>query len=134
MSPANATREQRRGLNRANAKQPQVLRPLPDWRDRDDLPPGLIEVWRSRDFLVQVYAERPGMVRASINRTTLSGPKGRWIDGISWDELQRIKREIGRGEQDAVEIYPADKDVVNVANMRHIFIMDAPLDYAWRRS
>jgi hypothetical protein len=50
---------------------------------------------------------------------------------ISWDDLQRIKREIGRGEMYAVEVYPRDADLVNVANMRHLWLFDEPLDCGW---
>jgi hypothetical protein len=37
-----------------------------------------------------------------------------------------------RGDKDAVEIYPADKDIVNVANMRHLIVLPAPFPYTWR--
>lgn len=133
MKPANFTRAERRAIERENAKQPIVLTPVCGWRDRLNVPEKLIEVWRSRDFLVQVFAEREGIVRASVNRTSVSTDNDRWVDGISWEELQRIKREIGRGQLDAVEVFPADRDVVNVANMRHLFILDEPLPFAWRK-
>ncbi|PRZ51176.1 hypothetical protein BX589_12017 [Paraburkholderia fungorum] len=133
MSATNPTRAERRALERGNAKQPIVLTPVQGWRERANLPEKLIEVWRSRDFLVQVFAERDGIVRASVNRTSVNSGTDRWLDGITWDELQRIKREIGRGQLDAVEVFPADRDVVNVANMRHLFILADPLPFAWRK-
>lgn len=128
------SREERRALKRENAKQSATLERMEGWQDRPNLPPGLIEVWRSRDFLVQVYGERDGIVRMSVNRATLEAHTGRWHDNITWDELQRCKSEIGRGHLDAVEIFPADRDVMNVANMRHLFIMPELLPYAWRKS
>lgn len=127
------TREQRRLLMRDNAKQPAHLMPLEGWQDRANTPLGLMEVWRSRNFLVQVFAESPGIVRASINRTAVNSGNGRWVDGITWDEMQQVKREIGRGHLDAVEVFPSDRDIVNVANMRHLFIFDDPLPYVWRK-
>lgn len=66
----------------------------------------------------------------SVCRTSMR--QGRWVDGISWDDLQRLKREAGYGESDAVEVYPADSDVVNVANMRHLWILETPIRFAWR--
>lgn len=56
MMPSVITREMRRQLERDNAKLPAVLAqlPKPEWVDR--APPGVIEVWRSRTHLVQVYA------------------------------------------------------------------------------
>jgi hypothetical protein len=53
-------------------------------------------------------------------------------DGIGWDDLQRLKGEAGYGEYCAVEIYPPDADVVNVANMRHLFILKSPPAMMWR--
>lgn len=127
-----ATREQRRALERENAKRPLVLERLPEREWPPVNQPGLVEVWRSRNFLVQVFHESQGATRLSVCRTTMNQSTGRWEDGISWDDLQRLKRECGRGQLDAVEVYPADRDVVNVANMRHLWVLNDPLSFAWR--
>lgn len=125
-----ATRAQRRQLERDNAKQPTALREVP--REQWPNPAAQqLRVLRSRDFLVQEFAaSAPALVRLSVCRTTLHGD--RWQDGIAWDDLQRLKRECGYGDADAIEIYPADADVVNVANMRHLWVMAEPLECAWR--
>ena len=68
----------------------------------------------------------------TVNATTVQGSTGEWGDNIPWRELQRIKREVGYGDRDAVEIFPADRDVVNVANMRHLWIVSKPIEFAWR--
>lgn len=87
------------------------------------------EVWRSRDFLVQLFSE-DGFVRITVNRT--HQPNGKdWADGISWDDLQAIKAEIGRGEAWAVELFPAEGDVVNEANMRHLWLLSGPPPFGW---
>jgi len=92
-----------------------------------------VEVWRSRDYLVQIYLEpAPCSARLSILRTSLDSAGG-WQDDIPWTVLQKLKSECGRGMLDAVEVFPSDKDVVNVANIRHIFVMSAPLSFAWRK-
>lgn len=128
------TRAQRRELARQNAKLPTALQELPreSWplmRDRDDY---LVRVLRSRNFLVQVYQEQGAAeVRLSVLRTTLDGD--RWQDGINWDELQALKAECGYADRDAVEVYPAARDVVNVANIRHLWVMREPVSFAWRR-
>lgn len=88
------------------------------------------EVWRSRDFLVLVYAAPAGCTRLSVLRTRLDGD--RYADGITWDDLQRLKAEVGRGDAWAVEVYPPDAEVVNVQNMRHVFILLEPPPYGWR--
>lgn len=126
------TRAERRQLERDNAKQPTELREVPREAWPDPSAPQL-RVLRSRDFLVQEFAARaPAVVRLSICRTAMVGD--RWQDGISWDDLQRLKRECGYGAADAIEIFPADVDVVNVANMRHLWIMAAPVPCAWRKT
>lgn len=92
-----------------------------------------IEVWRSRYFLVQVFPAMNGGQRITVNRTGFIGNNAtRWNDGITWDDLQRVKREIGRGNDWAVEIYPADEEIVNVANMRHLWLIDMP-PFAWKK-
>jgi len=81
--------------------------------------------------LVQVFNEPSGIERLSVCRTSVQN--GEWVSEITWDELQRIKRECGRGDKDAVELYPADADVVNVANMRHLWIVDpSVVAFKWK--
>lgn len=91
-------------------------------------------VWISGKYLVQMFDEEPlngvDTRRISVNRVTLQ-QGGRWAEGLSWEELQDIKREIGFGDWYGVEIYPRDKDVVNVANMRHLWLLAAPLQLGW---
>ena len=128
------TRDQRRQLERENAKRPAVLTEVPrsQWPD-GGRQPDRVRVWMSRDYLVQEFACADPLVNArlSICRTSHNGE--RWDDGVSWEELMRIKREIGYGARDAVEIYPADADVVNVENMRHLWLVAGELAFKWRR-
>ena len=90
-----------------------------------------VEVWRSRGFLVQIFvAALPATERLSVIRTTPE--RDGWRQEISWDDLQRLKAECGRGDRCAVEVYPADADVVAVANMRHLWILAEPPAFTWR--
>jgi hypothetical protein len=73
-----------------------------------------------------------GAERLTICRTTVDPSAARWLEGIGWDDLQRLKRECGRGERWAVEIFPADSEVVNVANMRHLWVLPEAPSFAWR--
>lgn len=120
----------RKDVAKENRSRSAILTIVP----REEWPriePNMVEVWLSRKFLVQVYREGPGIFRCSICRTTLN-KSGQWEDGISWDELMEIKREIGRGEQYAVEVLPCDADIINVANMRHFWILPEKI-VGWRR-
>jgi hypothetical protein len=137
MSTIAASRELRRELARINARLPIYLESIPRdyWPQHrgvsSDHQP--VAVWRSRHFLVSQYrAPSPAVARLSINRTTLDGT--RWADGITWDDLQRLKCEAGFGDVWAVEAYPPTREVVNVANIRHLWLLpDAPA-YVWRKA
>lgn len=122
------TSAERRRLTKENAAWPLRLKQIP----REEWPstrPGLMEVWRSRCFLVQIYAEPNDYIRMTACRTTHNGSS--WVAEVTWDELMQLKRECGRGDRDALELFPADKDVVNVANMRHLFFPPEPVVFKW---
>lgn len=101
-------------------------------------PPGMTHrptaVWCSRKYLVQVFDEKPfnerSVIRITVCRTSM-GVTGKWQDQIAWEELQQIKEDIGFGDQYAIEIYPRDCDLVNVANMRHLWVLQEPLPIGW---
>ena len=126
-----AARQQRRAMAKQNAKRPSVLTQAPRYTWPEDGNDRRIDVWVSRDYLVQVFDEA-GATRLSVNRTTLRAD-GRWDDRIEWDELQRIKRAVGYGDAYAIEVFPRDQDLVNVANMRHLWVMAEPLPYGWMK-
>lgn len=132
------TRAMRKELARANATFPVDLQLLKS----EDYPElnrkgAPLRSWRSRYFLVQEYPVSDPMVlvRLSVNRAErMMTPDGeRWKDGISWDELQNIKGQCGYAAHDAIEIYPPYCDVVDVANIRHLWILREPLPFAWRK-
>ncbi len=58
---------------------------------------------------------------------------GDWAANITWEELQAIKNRIGYADKTAVEIFPAEKDTVNVANMRHLWILPESLTFGWKK-
>ena len=122
------TRAQRQLLKKENNKQSEYLEPVPasEWPSN---PKNMVGVYRSREFLVQVYQEENKIIRLSVNRTEMTD--NGWSDKIEWEELQAIKNELGHGNQMAIEIYPRDKDTVNVANMRHLWVLPQPLNIGW---
>ena len=130
----NLNRHQRRAMDATNRARfdHDELRPIPPEAWPNPAPRGLVQVWASRDFLAQVYTE-DGATRISICRTRLDGDN-KWKDGITWEDLQRIKCGIGLGDFAAYEVYPADDDVVNVANMRHLWIPAVPINLGWRKA
>lgn len=115
----------RREMAKLCKKRPPFLTPVPreEWSTaeecRDD---GRIEAWVSSRFMAQVFDEGDGRLRVSVNRVTLN-ERGDWADNLTWDELMEVKRQIGRGDAYAVEVLPPDGQVVNVANMRHFWLL-----------
>ena len=128
-------RQASRHIAKESTKYPNHLVLIPESEYATHPLSGMKSAWRSRDYMVQLYASKhPGVfARMSVNRVEIDG-KGGWRQDIPWEDLQRMKRELGFGGFDALEVYPTDKDVVNVANMRHIWIMDSPVEFAWRKS
>ena len=120
-----------KALKKENKKWPKQLKQLSvdEWPTRHR-PINLVEVWRSRYFLVQLFSEHD-VIRMSVCRTAVKG--NRWLDNISWDALQKLKNECGRGHKPAVEIYPPDIDIVNVANMRHLWILNEAPQFMWTK-
>lgn len=97
------------------------------------LTPTPFRVCRSSRFLCQLYNDK-GFTRISINRAEIND-QGGWKDGITWDELQNIKSQLGYADQQAVEVFPAEKDLVNVANIRHLWIVSAAhIPFLWRNN
>lgn len=97
-------------------------------------PDGLIEVWRSRKYLVQVYETGyPDTLRMTVCRAMTDFDEAGRSNRIPWDDLQRLKRECGRGHLDALEVYPAEEDLVHAANHRHLWIMPHKVPFAWRK-
>ena len=125
------TRQQRHNLKADNKKRPERLMAVPrnDWPENRSSEE-MIGLYVSRFFLVQVFQEPRGVLRFSVNRTEM-GEDGRWKADISWDELQEVKRQAGYGDRFAVEIFPRDRDIVDVANMRHLWLLSEPLLFGW---
>ncbi len=94
-------------------------------------------VWLSRLYLAQQYACPPcngiEVRRLSVNRVTARtvGGRSQWDADIPWEDLMRCKRDTGHDDWYAIEIYPRDRDIVNVANMRHLWLLAEPLPIGW---
>ena len=99
------------------------------------VPENLVEVYQSSKFIVQRYLEK-GQIRLSINHVDIKDcvdGKPIWKEGITWDDLQNIKNSIGYEDYWFVEVYPPKEDMVNVANIRHLWLIDKP-PYGWSKN
>jgi hypothetical protein len=122
-------------LERDNKKWPKHLALVPpgiwpEWPFNSTKP---LIVMRSYEFLVQVFEESDGITRLSVNRTSIDLATLDFRQDISWDDLQHLKNEAGFADFEAVEIYPPHDSVVNVANMRHLWILPERTSFSWKR-
>lgn len=91
-----------------------------------------VRVWQSKDYLAVLYVQRAdGMKRLTVNsvrrmRSKRPNKDTDWRDGITWDELQRVKNETLGPDVWCVEVYPPESELVDVANMRHLWPLDSP--------
>ena len=95
------------------------------WAHQRDRIGNLLQVWLNNRFVVLVYARQyecsPGSAVAlqlAIRHNDESEIRG-------WDDLQRIKNEIVGEHRVALEVYPAASNVIDQANMRHLFVLPA---------
>ena len=91
--------------------------------------PSPIRVMRSSAFLAQIFASVNEGQRISICRCAITRD-GDWRADISWEELMAVKSQCGFSDHWAVEVFPPDNEVVNAANMRHLWITTQPA-FAW---
>lgn len=90
-----------------------------------------LRAWRSKYFAAVLYDEGVAKPhRLTVNRAAFADD-GRFSGGITWDELMQVKRECGFGERDALELFPADRDVVDVNNLRHLWILTERSPLTW---
>lgn len=91
-----------------------------------------LKVWRSKDYLAVLYLQKAdGKTRLTVNSVRRMPNRKRrngtdWRDGITWDELQRIKNETLGPDVWCVEVYPSESKLVNVSNMRHLWPLEEP--------
>jgi hypothetical protein len=130
------TAAQLRQLKRNNLAHPEHLVEIPaaEWPPEvsrvQDSGSFAVRAFRSRRFMLTVW-DQDGFTRLSVMRTEWDERLKRTREDVSWDDLQRLKREAGYGDWCAVELYPPDEHVINVANMRHLFIVPCPR-FMWR--
>jgi len=106
--------------------------PRAEWPDIEVSTPR-VRVLRCRDFLVQEFHEK-GVIRLTVQRCAFDERERTWKGGIGWDDLQHLKTLAGYGDGAAVELFPPDAEVVNIANMRHLWLLPEPPAWMWRSS
>lgn len=85
-----------------------------------------LAIWEGNGLRVHVYQEEHAL-RLDVEKINGS-------DGITWDELQSAKDACGFLECDALELYPASRDVINLGNWRHLYIPSEPVKFVRRKT
>ena len=73
-------------------------------------------------------------VFAVLDRTLACGVRHLAVTSLSdirpsWPEMQRIKDELAGRDRTAVEVYPPNDQIVDEANMYHIWVLPYPLSF-----
>ena len=119
-------------LRKMNRQYPPHLIDVPGDQWPENVSARPFRVLRSRDFLVTCFNESDGIVRLTVCRTEIDGA-GMWRSDIDWDTMQRLKAESGYEFLWAAEILPPANQLVNVANMRHIWVLPSKPEYGWSK-
>lgn len=77
---------------------------------------------RNRCFCVLERPLADGTIHLAVTSLSQARP--------TWWEMQRIKNELAGEEATAVEVYPPQHEVVDGADMFHIWVMPAPLPFS----
>mgnify|MGYP003494831939 FL=1 len=125
---AEITRRERRGLLAVEAR----LRRSGEWGEWNTLrirPPcdfgglGIFSpVHRNRVFAVLGRMDFSGARHLAIS--SLSGIRP------TWPEAQRMKNELAGDDATAVEVYPPQGEVVDQADMYHLWVLPGPLPFS----
>lgn len=70
-----------------------------------------------------------------LDRTLPNGVRHLAVSSMSgirptWWEMQRIKDDLAGKEATAVEVYPPHREIVDAADMFHIFVVTGPLPFS----
>lgn len=105
--------------------------PKSQWKDKSE---SMKDVYISEDYLIQVHLDYGKFTRILVCSVWYQIKNGVPIykDKIPWDDLMDIKNCIGFKDNWFVECYPPVSEVVNVANFRHLFLLDSPPEFRFK--
>jgi hypothetical protein len=131
MNPAliHVDRATRRNLLSAEAKN----REAGTWGEWETLtfPRGSVGKTWAADFTTA----HKNKVFSVLDRTLANGVRHLAVSSLSgirpgWREMQRIKDDLAGCDKTAVEVYPPATEIVDQADMFHIWVLTAPLDFS----
>ncbi len=89
----------------------------------------------TRGWTADILIAHRNNVFSVLDRTLADGTRHLAITSLSgvrptWPEMQRIKDEIAGPEATAVEVYPPQAEIVDDADMYHLWVLPAPLPFS----
>ena len=84
------------------------------------------EQWANGVYVVYKRQTRPGFIHLSIKRADRQPCR-------DWRDFQRIKNQLAGPEWEAVELYPAESRLVDMANQFHLWCFEQPLGLGWQQ-
>lgn len=122
-----------RGERKALLERERKLRAAGQWGDWETLhfPPGSA----GQDWAACFTTVRRNKVFSVLDRMDFSGARHLAVASLSgirptWREMQRIKDELAGEEATAVEVYPPRAEVVDEADMFHIWVLPGRLPFS----
>lgn len=93
--------------------------------------------WQQGGWLGEVRTVHRNRCWSVLDRALPDGTRHLAITSLSqirptWWEMQRIKDELAGHSATAVEIYPPSNEVVDGANMYHLWVVATPMPSLWR--
>lgn len=99
-----------------------------------------LEVWQNRFYFVNLWRDETVLCASSLNAGFATGenasfPKMVWLSirardrselRRDWREFQRIKNELVGADCEGVELYPAEKRLVDTADQFHLWVFEEP--------
>lgn len=88
----------------------------------------------AKGWLKQCHTAWRNSVFCVLERESVNGTRHLAISSLSgnrpsWHDMQRIKNEIAGITATAVEVYPPAHEVVDGANMYHLWVLPEPLEF-----
>lgn len=88
-----------------------------------------------RGWVAEITVAHRNRVFAVLDRLDPSGARHLAVSSLSqirptWHEMQRIKDELAGPSATAVEVYPPRAEIVDDADMFHIWVLPSPLPFS----
>lgn len=83
------------------------------------------DAFRNQVFSVLWRVLPDGVEHFAISSLTQERP--------TWPEMQRIKDELAGHDRTGVEVYPPHAEIVDQANMYHLWVLPSPLSFSLAR-